>query len=335
MDLTTQYLGLTLRNPFVLGASPLTHDLDRLKQIVDAGASAVVMHSLFEEQLRPADASGEAYLAQDDSKTSVIPDSMRPSQPSDYIAPNEYLQQLTRIKELVRVPVIASLNGATNEGWLRYAQNLEDAGADAVELNVYHLTLDPEENAAMIEQQLLEMVTTVAQALSIPVAVKLSPSYAGLPNLCRRLTHVGARGLTLFNRYYEPDIDVLTGTLEPKLELSTSSELTMRLRWLAALSPNVSASLAVSGGVHTGLDAMKGILAGANAVQLVSAVLLKGPSVFSTMQQELSEWLTKLAYPNLARATGAMNLARCPDPSFYRRGNYLKVLQSHPRRSAR
>lgn len=319
MELKTQYLGLTLRNPFVLGASPLTHDLDRMKQIVDAGASAVVMHSLFEEQIQGLEAAPDERLS--------IPASMRPSQPSHYAAPSEYLLQLTRIKQALSVPIIASLNGATAGGWLHYARNLEDAGADALELNVYHLTLDPEETAEMIERELIEMVHSVTQALNIPVAVKLGPFYSGLPNLARRLTHVGVRGLVLFNRYYEPDINVESGTLEPKLELSTSSELTMRLRWLAALSPKVSASLAVSGGVHNGLDAVKAILSGASAVQVVSAVLQQGPNVFMTLERELSEWLTKLAYESVARACGAMNLARCPDPTFYHRGNYLKVLQ--------
>lgn len=331
VDLKTQYLGLTLKHPFMLGASPITHDIDRLKQMVDAGASAVVMHSLFEEQLGRMNAAAANKAAPPLEDDSEIPESMRPSQSNAFPAPEDYLAQLATVKRSVNVPVIASLNGATDEGWLYYAKHLEDAGADALELNVYHLALDPEETGEMIEKQLVEMVQQVAQALSIPVAVKLSPCYSGLPNLARRLTHAGARGLVLFNRYYEPDINVDSGTLEPKLELSNSSELTMRLRWLAALSPKVSASLAVTGGVHTGLDAIKGILAGASAIQVVSAPLQRGPAVFGELQRELKDWLVKLAYDGLGRAIGAMDLARCPDPSFYHRGNYLKALQSFRR----
>lgn len=330
MNLATSYLGLTLKNPFVLGACPITTDMDKLARVLDAGVGAVVMHSLFEEQLLQKSGVAEP-LDEEALESASIPPSMRPSQPRTQPS-EEYLEQLVRIKRRASVPVIASLNGATEEGWLNYARNLEDAGADALELNVYHLSLDPEENAAMLETQLIEMVRRVTQAVRIPVAVKLSPFYAGLPNLARRLVHVGgARGLTLFNRFYEPDIDIETMTLEPRLSLSTSSELNLRLRWTAALSPKVAASLSVSGGVHTAADAIKAIVAGADTVQLVSAVLQRGPQVFGELESELKDWLVAHAYDGLAQARGAMNLARCRDATFYHRGNYLKILQSWQR----
>ena len=305
MNLTTQYLGLQLKNPFVLGACPITHDLDTVLRVVESGASALVMHSLFEEQIAPA----------------------RGGRP-DEAALTEYLEQLQQIKAKAGVPVIASLNGATDEGWLRYAKNLEQAGADALELNVYHLTLDPEENAVMIERQLIEMVRKVTQSVKIPVAIKLSPFYAGLPNLVRRLVHEGARGVVMFNRFYEPDIDIDKAALEPRLHLSDSRELTLRLRWLAAIAPKTAASLACTGGVHNGAGALKAILAGAHVVQVVSAVLSRGPTAIATMRRELEELLVSHAYESVDQARGRMDLAHCQDTTFYHRGNYLKVLQA-------
>jgi dihydroorotate dehydrogenase (fumarate) len=318
VDLSTRYLGLSLSNPTVLGACPLTHDVEAIARIVDAGAAAVVMHSLFEEQLslramshpRHADAQGE--------KSAVLPSF-------------EYLEQLRTIKRTVGVPVIASLNGASEHGWLTYARQLEEAGADALELNVYHLSTDPNESAVDIEQQLLTMVHNVVDTVRIPVAVKLSPFYSALPNLARQLVQQGAKGLVLFNRFYEPDIDVEALALEPRLRLSDSSELSLRLRWTAALAPGLDASLAVSGGVHTGLDALKAIMAGADVVQLVSAVLQRGPSVIGEILQTLGSWLEAHGYASLAHARGRMDLEHCPDPTYYQRANYLKVLQSYRR----
>ena len=325
MKLTTSYLGLSLKNPFLLGACPISADMDQLSRVLDAGAGGLVMHSLFEE----LQATREMAEPLDPELTGgSIPPSMRPSQPRAQAACEEYLEQLVRIKRRTAVPVIASLSGATDEGWLHYARNLEDAGADAIELNLYPLSFDAERSASLLEEQLIETVRRVAQAVRLPVAVKLAPFYSSLPNLAKRLVLAGARGLTLFNRYYEPDIDTETLTLEPRLSLSTSSELHLRLRWIAALSTRISASLSASGGVHTPQDALKAILAGADTVQVVSAVLQRGPQVFAELESQLKEWLVSHAYDGLDQARGVMSLSRCRDATFYQRGNYLKLLQA-------
>ena len=331
MNLATQYLGLSLKNPLLLGSSPITTDLDKVLRVVEAGASALVMHTLFDEQLQHARTMDEPLDPELESMS--IPPSMRPSQPRGQAMSEEYLEQLVRIKRRVGVPVIASLNASTEDGWLYHARNLEDAGADAIELNVEQLSLDPEVSASLIEERLVQMVRQVSQSVRVPVSVKLAPYYAGLPNLARRLVVSGARGLTLFNRLYEPDIDLESGSIEPQLALSSSSELGSRLRWLAALSPKLSASLAASGGVHTASDAIKAIAAGAEVVQLVSAVLQRGPQVFSELESQLNEWLVSHAYDGLAHARGSMSVTRCPDPMFYRRNNYLKLLTGWERRT--
>ena len=330
MNLFTVYLGLPLKNPFVLGSSPLTTDLDQVLRVVEAGASAVVMHTLFEEQLLQTRELSEPLDCELENVS--IPPSMRPSQPRGQALSEEYLEQLVRIKRRVQVPVIASLNATSNDGWMYYARNLEDAGADAIELNIQQLSLDPDESATRLEDQLVQTVRLITEAVRVPVAVKLGPHYAGLPSLARRLVVAGARGLTLFNRFYEPDIDLESGTLEPRLDPSSSSELGMRLRFIAALSPKVSASLAASGGVHTASDALKAIAAGAEVVQLVSAVLQRGPQVFSELEQQVKDWLVSHAYDGLTQARGSMSLTRCPDPMFYRRANYLKLLTGWERK---
>jgi len=244
------------------------------------------------------------------------------------LGPYEYLEQIRRIKRRVDVPLIASLNGVTEAGWLRHARLIEQAGADALELNVYYLATDPRVSGESVEQHLLRMVRAVTQSIKIPIAVKLSPFYSSLPHLALRLVELGATGLVLFNRFYEPDIDVEELVLEPQLRLSNPTELLLRLRWLAAISPHTDASLAVSGGVDSGLDALKGVMAGAHAVQLVSVLLKRGPGALAEIKSELERWLEQHEYDSLEQARGSMNLERCPDPSHYHRGNYLRILQS-------
>lgn len=326
MDLSTRYLGLDLPHPLVLGASPLVDELDAVKRAEDAGAAAIVMHSLYEEQLTfeqmatnsHIERHGEAFA----EALSYLPD------PVEFaLGPDEYLEQLRRIRETVDVPIIGSLNGATPRGWLEYATLIEQAGAHALELNVFDVPDDPDDDAAAVESRLIEMVSTVAGEVTVPLAVKLSPFYSSLPNLARRLVEAGASGLVLFNRFYEPDIDLEELEVTSYLTYSAPSELLLRLRWLAVLSARVETSYAVTGGVHRATDALKAVMAGADAVQIVSLVLSKGPEVLSTLRAELADWLEQHEYESLAQAKGSMNLDRCPDPYAYERGNYLRLLQ--------
>lgn len=329
MDLSTPYLGLTLPHPLMVGACPIVDDLDLVRRAEDAGAAAIVMHSLFEEQLTVeqlhhhhfVDAYGETHA----EALSFLPE---PPGAKFALGPDEYLERLALIKETVSCPVIGSLNGVTDLGWLKHARLIEDAGADALELNIYYLATDPEISGHDVEQHAVDMVRIVSGAVDIPVAVKLSPFYSSLSHLAGRLVDAGAAGLVLFNRFYEPDIDVEELELAPKLELSRSSELNLRLRWTAALSGRIDASLAVTGGVHDAIDALKAVMAGAHGVQVVSALLEHGPERLAVLRDDLARWLEEHDYDSLAQARGSMSMQRCPDSTHYQRGNYLRILMS-------
>ena len=327
MDLTTQYLGLKLAHPLMPGASPLVDDLDTVRRLEDAGASAIVMHSLFEEQIQREQVSAFVHTeSHDQSFAEAL--SYFPASDAFALGPHEYLDQLRRVKQAVSVPVVGSLNGYTLGGWLDYAKLVEQAGADALELNVYQLATDPEESGDRMEERTIEMVRAVRRAVRIPVAVKLSPFYTALGHFARRLDEAGADGLVLFNRFYQPDIDVEELQVRRALHLSHSSELPLRLRWLAILSGKVKASLAASGGVHTLLDVIQAVMTGAHAVQIVSALLQRGPAYLAKLRQELAEWLEEHEYHSLRQMQGSMNLESCPDPRVYERANYMLMLQS-------
>ena len=326
MDLSTTYLGFRLPHPLMPGASPMVDSLDTVQRLEEAGAAAIVMHSLFEEQILQeqwatiyhmdvhAESFGEAL--------SYFP------RPGEFaLGPEQYLAQIARIKKAVHIPVIASLNGTTAGGWVEYARRMEEAGADALELNVYYLATDPEEPAATVEQRTLDILRAVKQTVSIPVAVKLSPFFSSLAHFATELDVAGADALILFNRFYQPDIDIEQLEVTPKLELSNSSELLLRLRWLAILSEKVRCSLAVTGGVHTALDAIRAIMVGAHAVQMVSALLRRGPAHLRTVLDEMSTWMEEHEYTSLRQMQGSMSLARCPDPAAFERANYIRVLQ--------
>jgi dihydroorotate dehydrogenase (fumarate) len=306
MNLTTRYLGLELAHPFMPGASPLADSLDSVRELEDAGASAIVMRSLFEEQiLRPRhDASGFTF------------------------GPDRYLEQLRRIKAAVSVPVIASVNGTTTEGWLKYARLLERADADAIELNFYHLATDPAEDAASVEARLLDIVAVLKESIAIPLAVKLSPFYSSLPNLASRINRIGAQGLVLFNRFYQADIDPDELKTASILHLSTSDELLLRLRWLAILSASYDGSLAVTGGVHHPIDAVKAIMAGADAVQLVSALLENGVQHLAVVRKGFERWCEARGYESIDQVRDRMSLTHSPHPHAAERKNYLEILQS-------
>jgi len=244
------------------------------------------------------------------------------------LGPDDYLEQIFKIKTTVKVPIIASLNGATTGGWLNYAELIEQAGADAIELNVYYLATDPAETADNLEKRTIDMLLQVKKSVNIPVAVKLSPFYTSFSNFARKLDEIGTDGLILFNRFYQPDIDTDALEVQRRLSLSDSSELLLRLRWLAVLSGKINASLAVTGGVHTGLDAVKAIMCGADAIQMVSALLLEGPQHLKQVRDDLVRWLEQHEYNSLYELHGSLNLLHCPDPGAYERANYIQLLQS-------
>jgi dihydroorotate dehydrogenase (fumarate) len=327
MDLSTTYLGLSLPHPLMPGASPLVDDLDMVKRLEDAGAAAIVMHSLFEEQIIGERAQTLRHIEAHTDSFAEAP-SYFPDRSGVSVGPEFYLEQIRRIKAAVRVPVIGSLNGTTATGWLEYARMIQQAGADALELNFYIVATNPQEDGHAVEQRALDILSKVKASVTIPVAVKLSPFFCSFAHFASQLDSLGVDGLVLFNRFYQPDIDVDMLEVVPRLQLSDSSELLLRLRWLAVLSGHVRASLAVTGGVHTAVDAVKSVMAGAHAVQLVSALLQHGPERLQTIREEMVRWMEEHEYHSLGQMQGSMNLMRCPDPQAFERANYLRVLHS-------
>jgi dihydroorotate dehydrogenase (fumarate) len=328
MDLSTTYLGLKLPHPIMPGASPMVDKIDLVKRMEDAGAAAIVMHSLFEEQLMREELATYHHIdVHADSFAEAMTYLPRPDEFN--LGPDQYLEQLVRIKQSVELPVIASLNGFTSGGWIRYAKLMQDAGANAIELNVYYLATKADETGDEVEQRTIDILKAVKQAVSIPVAIKLSPFFSSMANMAKRLDDAGADGLVLFNRFYQPDIDVENLEVEPTLRLSDSSELNLRLRWLAVVSGHVRASLAVSGGVHTHLDAVKAVMTGAHAVQVVSGILQQGPDVIRRIREGMTQWLEEHEYDSLEQMRGSMNLLRCPDASMFERANYIRILQGY------
>ncbi len=327
MDLSTRYLGLTLAHPLMTGASPMVDRLDLVRQLEDAGASAITMHSLFEEQIameqRATVHHMESHAESFAEALSFFPD------PTDYnLGPDEYLEQIRRIKAAVDLPVIGSLNGATGRGWVDYARMMEQAGADAIELNVYYLATDLDETGLTIEERVVAISRSVKDAVGVPVAVKLSPFFSSIANIAKRLDEARMDGLVLFNRFYQPDIDVEALEVAPRLRLSDPSELLLRVRWLAILSGRVKASLACSGGVHSGLDAVKAVMAGASGVQLVSTLLHHGPGQLRKTREEMVRWMEDHEYESVQQMLGSMSLLRCPDPAAFERANYTRILQT-------
>jgi dihydroorotate dehydrogenase (fumarate) len=327
MNLQTTYMGLELAHPLMPGACPLADDLDMARRLEDAGASAIVMRSLFEEQIE-----GEHYASIEhiEMYTDMFAEASTffPDIGDFHFNPDAYVEHVGRLKRALKIPVIGSLNGFSLSGWLRYAKLIEQAGADALELNVYHVATQASETAESIELQIREVAREIRQAVKLPIAVKLSPFFTSVPHLARELRTVGVDGLVLFNRFYQPDIDLSMLSVMPNLHLSDSSELLLRLRWLAILSGRSTASLACSGGVQTGIDAVKAIMAGAHAVQIVSALLKNGPGHLKRMLNELVAWMIDNEYESVRQMQGSLSLARCPDPAAFERGNYMRVLNS-------
>ncbi|MCC7011224.1 MAG: dihydroorotate dehydrogenase-like protein [Planctomycetes bacterium] len=327
MDLSTNYLGLRLAHPLVAGASPLVDDLVLAQRVADAGASAIVMHSLFEEQIL-GEALAREHFHESHAHSHSEASTYLPRPDQFRLGPDEYLEQIRRIRRRVSVPVIASLNGTTEGSWLAYAKSMEQAGAAAIELNLYELVTEVDVSCEAVERRMLDVVGAVRASVKIPIAVKLSPFYTALPSFASKLVRSGADGLVLFNRFYQADIDVEHLEVVRSLRLSERTELLLRLRWLAILSGRVPTTLAVSGGVHEALDAVKAIMAGASCVQLVSVLLKHGPERLTVILKELREWLEQHEYDSVEQMCGSMNLERCPDPRAFERANYVHVLQS-------
>jgi dihydroorotate dehydrogenase (fumarate) len=319
MDLSTDYLGLRLRSPFIVGASPFYDDPAVARKVQDHGAGAIVMRSLFTEQLLAA----PAEAADGPAKPALESIGYQTS-------PEQYLRRLEHLKRHLTIPVIASLNGHQPGAWTEFAQRLEQAGADAIELNFYRVVTDPSMAPDQVESDMLETVGRVTRSVRIPVAVKLSPYHTSVAQLGIALELEGAAGLVVFNRFYQPDVDTETLEVRSALQLSDPAELLLRLRWLAILSPLLRGSLAASGGVHSADDTVKAVLTGAHAVQVVSVLLKHGPMALATLRAGLRAWMKDHGYTKLDQFRGRLNLARCRDPAAFERANYIRVLQSWP-----
>ncbi|HKQ01069.1 MAG TPA: dihydroorotate dehydrogenase-like protein [Actinomycetes bacterium] len=326
-DLHTSYLGLELRSPLVASASPLTGELDSLRRLEAAGVGAVVLPSLFEEQLTHDQLELDQLLETTSDHTgeaqSYFPDL------EDYnTGPWTYLDHITQAKRALSVPVIASLNGVTPGGWVRHAKRMGDAGADAIELNLYTVATDPQVGGAELERRYLDLVAEVRAAVSLPLAVKLSPYFTALANFAVRVEEAGADGLVLFNRFYQPDLDLDSRDVTPRLVLSSSEELRLPLRWIAILFGRVGTSLAATTGVHTGLDAAKVLLAGADVAMMTSALLRNGPEHVGVVERELRAVMAERDYDSVAQLRGSMSHDAMPDPAGFERANYMRTLMS-------
>lgn len=326
-DLTTTYLGLSLRNPLVASASPLSETVESARRLSDAGAGAIVMSSLFEEQIAHESLELDHYLHSSAhghaESLSYFPDFDQYA-----VGPHAYLEHVRRLKDALPIPVIGSLNGVSTGGWVEYARKIEDAGADALELNLYFLPADPTTTGAEIESGYLALVRDICAEVKLPVTVKLTPFITSLPNMARRLTQAGASGLALFNRFYQPDFDLETLTVIPRLELSASRDLRLPLQWISLLYGNVGADLALTSGVHTPEDALKALMAGASVAMMASELLAHGPERVAAILAGMAAWMEEHDYISVEQMRGSMSLRGLADPAAFERANYMKVLRS-------
>ena len=328
MNLTTNYLGLLLKNPIVASSSPLSHSVDSIRRLEDAGAAAVVMYSLFEEQIGFDSYYIDYHLTQGiDSYAESI--SYFPDMQSYNVGPDEYLNLIRRAKEAVGIPIIGSLNGASVGGWTDYATLIEEAGADALELNVYYLPANTRIKGSDVEALYLDILSAVREVVTIPVAIKLSPFFSSIANMANCLSEQGADGLVLFNRFYQPDFDLENLEVAPRLVLSNSNELRLPLRWVAILYGRVNADLAITSGVHTSQDVIKGLMAGANVTMMASELLQNGVRRIGQVLNEVVTWLTEHEYESVTQMIGAMSQKHCAEPAAFERANYMKMLQSY------
>ena len=327
IDLSTNYLGLRLRNPLVCSSSPLCKDLDTLRRMEDCGAGAVVLHSLFEEQINIESRVLDRYLSEGESYGEAL--SYFPDLTTYNVGPEAYLEHIRRAKASLRIPVIASLNGVSAGGWVRYAQLMQQAGADALELNVYYLPTSAELTAEELEQTYTVLVSAIRQTLTIPLAVKLGPSFSSIPNMAKKLSLAGADGLVLFNRFYQPDLDIESLDVKPQIHLSDSSELLLRLHWTGILYGKVPTDLAITGGVHTAQDAIKSVMAGANVAMMTSSLLRHGVEHLAHLRTGMVQWMEDHEYSSVAQMCGSLSQQKVAQPAAFERANYMKVLSSY------
>ena len=327
-DLRSRYLGLELKNPVVAAASPMTSSIDSLKRLEDAGIAAVVLPSLFEEQIEHEDMATHNLMLFG-AELSPEARSFFPEMQHYNTGPDNYLKLIGEAKQALGVPVIPSLNGCTPGGWTDIAKQFEQAGADAIELNVYFLATDADDTSAGVEKRYVDLVASVSSMVSIPVAVKVSPYFSAMANMAARLAAAGASGLVLFNRFVQPDILLDELELAPHLVLSTSDELRLALRWIAILRGRVKASLAATGGAHTADDVLKLLLAGADCVMIASSLLRKGPNHVAALVSGVEKWMTEREYDSVEQMKGSLSQQSCPDPAAFERANYMKALTSY------
>lgn len=329
MDLSTTYLGLKLRTPLVPAASPLSEDIDTIEQMQAAGASAVILYSLFEEQLRQDSAELAQHL---EHGTFSTPEALTyfPEPEEFRLGPEEYLEHIARAKKAVDIPIIASLNGSSAGGWTQYAKGIQEAGADALELNIYYIPTDLDQTSVQIEQNYLDILKAVKSVVTIPVAVKLSPFFTNFANMAKRLDVGGADGLVLFNRFYQPDIDLENLEIRPNILLSTPMAMRVPLRWIALLYGKLNANLAATSGIHRASDVLKVLMAGADVALLCSALIRHGVRQIGVIERDLVAWMEEHEYRSVAQLKGSLSQKNCPDPSAFERAQYMRAISQLP-----
>jgi len=334
VNLSTSYLGLQLRSPLVPSASPLSEDPDNIKRMEDAGAAAIVFHSLFEEQIRGEERALQHHLVQG---TESFAEALTyvPQDIKFKVGPEAYLKQISQAKAAVKIPIIGSLNGSTPGGWISYARQIEQAGADALELNVYNIPTDFDLSGAAIEQQLVDILREVKQEVTIPVSVKLSPFFTNFSRVAKCLDQSGARGLVLFNRFYQPDIDLENLEVSPAILYSTPMAMRLPMRWIAILAGRVRASLAATSGIHRGVDAIKMLMVGADVTMLCSVLMRRGIGHLREIEREMCAWMEEHEYESVGQLKGSMSQKNCPDPSAYERAQYIQALTTSSDRFSR
>lgn len=328
MDLSTKYLGLTLKSPLVASASPLSEDINSIKKLETAGVGAVVLYSLFEEQIR---LEQEEYNFHTTQGTDAFAESLSyfPEIEDYKLGPELYLEHIQKAKKAVDIPIIASLNGSTIGGWTEYAREFENAGADAIELNIYYIPTDSKMTGGQVEQQYIDILKAVKGAVKIPVALKLSPYFSNFSNMAKRLDEAGADALVLFNRFYQPDIDLDEFEVTPNLILSQSSAMRLPMRWIAILKDQIKADLAATSGIHTGTDVIKMLMVGANVTMLCSSLLKHGINHVKNIEDHMKQWMREHDYKSVSEMQGSMSQQRTGDPSSFERAQYMKAITKY------